>query len=126
MNKVLESSESLSNLSVRGAGEIDNYLLGRNNNFACVKYFEKILKIYPLKGTDTLPASSDANFYLSVWRAIKHSKQIPSILELSLSMNLLEKELKAVPDSNHLEELRSFLCNLSVEFSREKYTPAHF
>jgi len=60
----------LSELSVRGAVEIDNYILGRNHNFEHVQELTSILEKYPLKDSDT--ALTAPHFpYLPVTRAVQ-------------------------------------------------------
>ena len=113
----------LSELSVRGAVEIDNYILGRNHNFEHVQELTSILEKYPLKDSDT--ALTAPHFpYLPVTRAVQKDsdKKIKYFSELALEIKLLRSELEDVPtNSKKLEEFRSLLCDFSREFSNERH-----
>ena len=113
----------LSELALRGAIEVDNYLIGRNHDFSHVQEFAGILEKYQLQDTDTV--LTEPHFpYLPLWRAVRKNsdKEIRHYSELALEMRLLRYELKDVPaNSKRLEELRSLLCNFSREFSNEQH-----
>src|SRR3989338_4107524 len=113
----------LSELSLHGAIEIDNYVLGRNHDFSHVQELAGILEKYQLKDTDN--ALTEPHFpYLPLWRAVRKNsdKDIRWMSELALEMRLLRSELGDVPaNSKRLEELRSLLCDFSREFSNEQH-----
>ncbi len=117
----------LSELTLRGAIEIDNYLLGRNHDFDHVQELTGILQKYQLKDTDTI--LTEPHFpYLPLWRAVRKNsdKNISRIPDLALEMRLLRSELEDVPvSSKRLEELRSLLCDFSREFSYEQQQYNH-
>jgi len=119
----------LSQLALRAATEIDNYLLGRNQDFSHLQELAGILGKYQLK--DSHHALTEPNFhYLPLWRAIRTNsdKDTRKYSELALEMRLLRSELEDIPDeSKRLEEMRTFLCNLSGEFFNEqqRYYPPH-
>lgn len=120
-NGIKNSLWYLSKLALRGAIEIDNFLLGRNHDFSHVQEFAEILEEYQLKDTDT--AINEPNFpYLPLWMAVRKNsdKDIRKMQELALEMRLLRFELEDVPaNSKKLKEFRSFLNDLSIEFSNE-------
>jgi len=122
-DRVENSLWYLSELSLHGAIEIDNHLLGRNHDFSHVQELAGILEKYQLKDTDT--ALTELHFpYLPLWKAVRKNsdKDIRWMSELALEMRLLRSELKDVPtNSKRLEELSSLLCDLSREFSNEQY-----
>jgi len=113
----------LSELSLHGAIEIDNYLLERNRDFSHVQELAGILEKYQLKDTDTV--LTEPHFpYLPLWRAVRKNadKDIRWMSELALEMMLLRSELGDVPaNSKRLEELRSLLCDFSRYFSSEQH-----
>lgn len=103
----------LSELTIRGAIEIDNHILGKNADFKHVKEFYQILEKYQLKDTDN--AFITQNFpYLSIWNVSKQNsdKEVRIFSELALEMRLLQSELKQVPtDLTKMAEIRDLLCN---------------
>ena len=123
--KLEVSSWYLSELSLHAALEIDNYLIGRNRDFSHTRELTQILGMYRLYDTDT--ALTVSSFpYLPLWRVVKQNseKEIKQYSELALEMKLLQSELHDVPtNSPQLPTLRSFLVDLSREFSRaqDKY-----
>jgi len=122
-NRIENSLWYLSELTLHGATEVDNYILGRNHNFSHVQELAVILRKYQLKDTDT--ALTGPHFpYLPLWRAIRKNsdKDIRRMSELALEMKLLRSELEDIPvNSKRLEELRSLLCDLSREFFNEQH-----
>jgi hypothetical protein len=118
----------LSELALRGATEIDNYLIERDNDFSHVQELAEILRKYELKNTDTF-FTAPRFPYTSFWKVIKKdsNKEIRTLPELALEMKLLRSELETVPkNSERLKEIISFLCDCSQEFSNEWYHPCHY
>ena len=108
----------LAELAMHGSIEIDNHLLGKNNNFEHVKELANILQEYQLRERN--PSLTPSNFeYLTLWNAVKNNseKKITYVSELALEMKLLIAELNDIGSrSNRLEEMRSFLCDFSKDF----------
>lgn len=112
----------LHELSLHGAIEIDNHLLGRNHDFNHVQELTEILGKYQLKDTDTVLTEPDFP-YLPLWRAVRKNsdKDFSLISELALEMRLLRSELEDVPTNyKRLEELSSLLSDFSTELSSEQ------
>lgn len=113
----------LSELSLEGAIEIDNHLLGNNDDFSHVKELTKILEKYQLNDDDSFLTKYDFP-YLPIWRAFKKNsdKNIQFIPELALEMRLFRSDLEIIPsDYKRLEDFRTLLCDLSKEFFNDRY-----
>jgi len=109
----------LSDLAREGAFEVGDYLLGRNQDFNHVQKLAGILGKYQLKDTDNFVTGPDFP-YIPLWRVIRKNsdKDIRNYSQVALEMRLLRFELEDIPTkSNNLEELGSFLYDLSREFS---------
>src|SRR3989344_4333493 len=121
-NRIQNSVWYLSELSLRSAIEIDNYIIGKDKNFEETKELAEIFEKYKLKDTDNVLTEPIFPFSSLIKSMIKSSqKEIGNYSELALNINLLNLELKNVPTNfNMLKELRSFLCDFSRELSNER------
>jgi len=127
-NRIENSLWYLSELSICGALEIENYISDRNNDFSHVQELAGILEKYKLQDTDTAVTSSHFP-YLSLRRAVRKNsdKDIRHYSELALEMGLLKSELRDVPvNSKRLEDLCSLLCDFSREFFDERHQYSYY
>ncbi len=110
----------LAELTLEGATEINNYLIGKKTNFEHIKEFTEILEKYQLRNNDI---HSPEFPYMALYWATKKddsSKKIKKVTEIALEMGLLRLELKNLPTENKkLEDLIKNLCNLSTAFISE-------
>ena len=104
----------LSQLALAGAIEIDNHLLGRNNDFSNVQEFSRVLAGYCLNDASDVPYTQ----YSILSRAVRKDseKKIGTVSELVLELQSLSVELGAVPDVKNMPSLRSALCEISRVF----------
>lgn len=121
----LESSPNyLLELALAGATEIDNNILGRNNDFSHVQELAGILRKYKLNDKDDLWTTFTSPFsYFALSTAINKGtdKRLINFPELALEMRLLTLDLESIPSNpKRLEELREFLLDLSQEFLSEQ------
>lgn len=125
MDYLKNSPEYLRDLTAYGAVEIDTFRLGKNIGFDHAKEFADILEEYQLKDTD----KSFVGFpYMALWKGIRKNsdKEIGSISDLALEMNLLKGILTNLPsNSNNLKELCSALVHISSAFSNELHKNGH-
>jgi hypothetical protein len=152
--RIENKSWYLSELAIRSAIEVDNYLLGRNRDFSHLQELSGILAKYQLRDSDTSLTEPDFP-YLPFWEALRSNspKTIHWISELALEMRLFRSELEdslayvqgnnivarirgeeslfgegesAIPvQRKNLEDLRYLLCELSKEFANERYKLDH-
>jgi hypothetical protein len=126
-NEIKHSPWYLAALTIRGAIEIDNHILRRNNDFSHIQELAKILEEYQLQDTDKAP--TETHFpYLTFWKATqrKSDKKIKNHSELALEIRLLKSELEDIPTNpKRLEKLSSFLCDFSTELlsTEQRHNP---
>lgn len=112
----------LSQLTLRGATEIDNFMLNKGKEFDHVQEFAGILERHQLRENHLL--SSQFQFlYPCMWSVMRYSsdKELRFVPELALEMRLLRSELQDVAklQPKKLAELRSLLLDFSEEFRYE-------
>ncbi|MBU0898315.1 MAG: hypothetical protein KKB03_01160 [Nanoarchaeota archaeon] len=104
----------LSLITANSALEIDNYILGRNKSF---EYTEKLLETFEEK------LLKNPTFSWTFYNAIKKGtdKEFEKVSDLAPEMSLLKLELddiiKLRGKEDRAEDLRSFLIELSGQFS---------
>lgn len=103
----------LSELALRGAIEVDNHTLGKNDDFSHVLEMAEILERYQLKDTGSIPFDFPYDAILRVVRT-SSDKEIRLNSELALEMRLLKSELSDILEKP--EAARELLCELSNEF----------
>lgn len=101
--------------------EVDNYLLKKSSDFAKTRELGRILEEFQLR--DDTTSLSSVFPYIPFWRAVRKNsdKGVIYTCELALEMRLLRYELDNVPfdDTKRLEQLRSVLYDLFIEFLSE-------
>lgn len=112
----------LGELASRGAMEIDNFRLGRNNDFSHVFELAGILEKFQLGGSaKTFPYSLFPYHALQRFLVKESDKSVTKVPELALEMRLFCSELGDVPtDAKKMSDLCHALCGLSQEFLREE------
>ena len=117
----------LAELALEGAIEIDNNLLGRNDDFSHIQELAGILEKYKLDGTENAMTMNALFPYLSVRRSLKDAsgKKLETFPELALEMNLFRRELNAIPSKpERMKEMRSFLTKLHGNlYTDREYSP---
>lgn len=106
-------------LAFNGATEIDNYLLGRNNDFSNIQELSRTLERHQLKYADNFLSFPFFEYeaLLNFFRD-NSKKDIITHSDFVLEMRLFRAELDSIPKkSKRLEEMRSLLCDLCDKYS---------
>ena len=121
----MDNLYGITKVSIHAALEIDNYLIGRNNNFDSVKSLTKLFEENSIKSPYTVrDGSGSLGFYLMLKEVFEKDsdKEINHVSELALEMKLLQSEFNFIPNlsKEKLEYLRSVCLDLS-KISRNYY-----